>query len=1002
MREYTEIFMKYAYKICIYAICYIGLIYSFGCGGSGSNDSGDSTDPIIVKYQDAQVDTPQAATLPSAYSPQVVMSNEAKSPRVFIVWLDQRMGEINVYFNCKTLGGAFIHANDLRIDTGMNQSSNAEEVYIAVSADGQIVHIVWSDRTPGKEAIWYNRSTNGGVSFSAQAVCLSPNWPFPYFSSQPRLCCSQDGSTVYVAYRYGHSDIAFRYSLDAGANWPPLTEDQFFTQVAFRGLNISKDPCITCDDAGNYCHIVWQGGYDSSYVCNATLYRCFSKGSTNWVTSNECDVFLLAAWHRRPQVVCTSDGATGYIACRLEGGAAVNELIMCTTTTFGAGFSDLEVVSDLATSSAFYPKMYCNRANDELCIVWEKFVDDTNDTWQVLARKRISGGWYSIKTLSNIATQNNKHYALPAIAGNGSNVVVAWVDFYSPPNQYIYANLSNDCGISWQNATGLPVSTPGTSSVFYVSNPQIAVNANNQSYMVWEEKRGSNAIRIYGRDLSTPGDEETICHSTATVPHGWQAKLAQYGSYVYSSWLSDRNGGQDIYYTYSSDYGNSWNKDFIVNQTAGKICQNLQLKADSNYVYVAWEQNRTASQDRTIDDDSAEIPGHRIGEPIKQIAFQRYEGNTRHLSMPKPVCIISDLPNEFKQDFKEPIVSRNSTEKRSPLVFERCTSLSNEHGERVNQRGERVDIGTDDNGGVPLLTHNNAGAVYLCYDNSEDNPTCRIRQYISRDYGITWNKKFHLYSSDYYELLNTQILAESGFLYLVTQMRTGANASIVFIRYSQYLETGFDVAVWVDNDEYYTANSQNPMISRDRNRLLIAWTEFRDGSKPDVYFNYSLDNGINWATAQTLSQDPLDWYAHGSVQLASSPEFFYAVWNQYNTSTGLYNVMFRRIYIDPNGNMTMTNKIQLNTTGNSVNPQITCDGTRICVAWYDDRYGKNDIYIRTSTDKGISWSGEQRFNTNSAGSSHCLNPQIATTNGWIYAIWEDYRSGHNVRFEARK
>lgn len=991
--------MEHKLKIFFFTFIFIGLTVLNNC--SGSNDSGGSDDPSIKKYQDAQVDTPQSAILPAAYSPQVAMSNEAKAPRVFVAWIDGRRGEANIYFNCKRIGGSWQHLNDLRIDTGLNQSTQADEVALAISADGNIVHIVWSDRTQGREAIWYNRSINGGVSFE-QPQCLSPHWPFPYFSSQPRLCCSKDGQIVYVAYRYGKSDIAFRYSDTAGASWPNLTNDQFFAQSYFRGFNVSRDPSIACTDDGTYCHIAWQGGYWDDPT-NCILYRGWDYSAGEWGTDAEKEANEFINWFCRPQIVCPATGKSAYIVCRLEGAYGNNEIILFTVNDLGTNLPVLEEnISDFTNHDSFYPKGYYDNSTGKVCVVWDKFVHTatTTDQWQVKARSGVPGGtWADIQNLSEIATKNNKHYVLPAIGGIDSNIVVAWVGFHNPPNQYIYANTSDDSGATWEDITALvPISTPGTASVIYANRPQIAVNSNNQVYAVWEEKRGGNVIRIYGRDLSTPGNEETICHSTAQIPHAWQPQISASNNQVYAIWLSDRNGGFDVYFNRSQDYGNSWAKDFIVNQTAGEICKNLQLQSDpNNHVYVVWEKERTAPS------DVISTPGHRIGDKINQVAFQHYVYGSKATNFHQaPPYILSSLPASssphhrvFPASQRIPRIGLNIYTPRSGISK---AQIKNE---------QRIDIGINDNGTMPLLAHNNNGAVYIFYDNSEDHYQCQLQPYISRNYGNTgsWTPKDTQSFTNGEEMLNSQILAESDFLYLVTQIRYGANADIAFLRYSKYLDSVDLVMPNIDDNDLnpYTDNSQNPVICKDRNRLLVAWTDFRDGSKPDIYFTYSLNNGGFWADpAQDLSQDTADLEAHGRVQLASSPEFFYAVWNQYNEVSKTFKVMFRRIYIDVDGNVALDNKIQLNTRGNALEPKMICKDNRIIVAWRDNRYGTNDIWIRTSTDKGRTWSSEQRFNTNTINTTQTMMPQISTSGNWIYAIWEDYRTGRNVFFEARK
>jgi len=956
--------------------------------------SGCPKDPVISKHQDDQVDTNQNPGNVGAGMPRIAMSaNITRATRIFVAWLDQRTGESNVYFNCRDLAGNWLHSSDLKIDTGRKEASMANELAIVCSQDGQFVHIVWSDCQPGKEAIWYNRSIDGGQTFEAQARCLSPNWPFPYKSSQPRLACSTNGQILYVVYRYGLSDIVMRYSKDYGASWSTQADDQFFAQELFRGINVAKDPSIACSDDGRYCHIVWQGGYYSAPSAgNYVFYRCWDGNAANWVTSEEIDASYYAVWHKKPQVACIGNGTKAFVVYHIE--STFNEILYTQTTDFGNTFVAPEQVSDFVNNDSFFPRLYCNRTNGDICVIWERFVfkQDPNQ-WQLKARKRNAAGtWSAAQNISAVAYKNNKHYVLPEVAGYGADLSVAWIDFSNPPNQYLYLNSSTDTGATWSGTTA--VSTPGATAVYHANYPWIAVNSDKEIYVVWTEKRGSNISQIFGRDMTPDvrvGVEESPSHHIQQTPHAFGPKLAANGANVYSTWLADLNGGQDVYFANSKDHGNSWEKDFIVNQTPGEICSNQQISCDvDDIVYLVWEKSITASK------AEAQSPGHIQGEAIQQIVFQRYDYSTGT----KPSCQILSAEPELD----DPVIGpKPHSLARCPAPrLARDMSLAT----KLQLAEERGDMDAADNGTLPILTHNNEGYVYVFYDNSEGYVRSQLRRYLSRDHGNTWERKLNQYLIGDLEMLNSQIMAEADFLYWALQVRnhqSNCRSDIVFIRYSQYLNRT-DILWRVDRgDAEYEHESTNPSISKDRNRLLIAWTDFRDGQLPDVYYSYSLDHGMHWASpAVSLTQDTSDTYAHGNVKLASSVDYFYAVWSRYEPSTQKYAVIFNYVYIDEYGLVVTGQPMQLNgNTANAMNPQIVSDGQRIYVAWQDERYGKFDIFVRTSNDNGTTWSSEQRFNTNPAGISNSIYPNLATSDQWTYVIWEDYRYGRNVFFEAR-
>ena len=258
---------------------------------------------------------------------------------------------------------------------------------------------------------------------------------------------------------------------------------------------------------------------------------------------------------KKPQVVCTQDGSTAYIVWRMRESASPNKYYIAFRYTANKGLSwtpaqpgPPEIISG---TPGFDPNVYCNRSNGNLCVVWEEFDHkDAPDRWTVRARARKAGAWQGIQEVGAPVIKNGKHFVLPQVCGNGESVYVAWVDVGHPPHQYVYFNFSNDGGAFFDSSTRIRISTPGGLDAYLCNWPSIAVNLNDEVYVVWGEKRGNNIPNVFGSNPFACMNDERIPHHTPVRLHGWEPYLCSSGNNVYAIWLDDRHGAQDVFSSY--------------------------------------------------------------------------------------------------------------------------------------------------------------------------------------------------------------------------------------------------------------------------------------------------------------------------------------------------------------------------------------------------------------------------------------------------------------------
>jgi hypothetical protein len=311
---------------------------------------------------------------------------------------------------------------------------------------------------------------------------------------------------------------------------------------------------------------------------------------------------------------------------------------------------------------------------------------------------------------------------------------------------------------------------------------------------------------------------------------------------------------------------------------------------------------------------------------------------------------------------------------------------------------------------TPLLVSNKSNVAYVSYDSSRDYNLPRIDFFQSKDKGISWKSIPGIaFWSGGCEMPYSDLVAEGIYLYWVCQYRYeylgNFQSDIYFSRFDDGVISPTVQGRLDQGDDQYSHYSLQPRICKDPKTLFVAWTEFRDGTNPDIYFNYCRDSGMTWQNpALPLYVDSSDHTGSGRVRVAATPQTFYAVWHRYNPATDRFSVLFNSVTTDATGDVVATGTAQQldSADADARNPEIACDGDNIYVIWQDTRYGGSDILTRLSVDRGKTWGEEIRLNTNAAGYSYAGNPTGAISGTWAYVLWEDYRDGKNVRFEARQ
>lgn len=183
--------------------------------------------------------------------------------------------------------------------------------------------------------------------------------------------------------------------------------------------------------------------------------------------------------------------------------------------------------------------------------------------------------------------------------------------------------------------------------------------------------------------------------------------------------------------------------------------------------------------------------------------------------------------------------------------------------------------------------------------------------------------------------------------------------------------------------------------------VYVVWEDYRNGSYPDVYFNYSSDYGATWQAADIrLDTGDIPGVARSvSPQISSTEDgHAYVVW--YDDRNGSFDIYFNSSA--DNGTTWLPSAVRIDhvfLADDSSYPKIssTEDGY-VYIAWDDARFGAWDIYFNYSDDYGVTWQPfDIRVDTGDFdGQNDSWEPQVSNTqNGYVYVVWYDNRNGLN-------
>lgn len=348
-----------------------------------------------------------------------------------VVWGSSSIGSYEIYYQRSTDNGV-----SWDVDTRLTNDPGAS-FYPSIAVSGNVVHVIWYDNRHGgtNYEIYYKRSTDIGVSWETDTRLTNDS------AHSRGSCISVFGAVVHVVWydeRDGNQEIYYKRSSDGGINWgvdTRLTNDPY----------ISGYPSVTV--SGSFVHIVWHENRDGNYEI----------------------------YHKRS----TDGGITWGLDTRLTN----------------------------ATGNSWIP--FVSASNSVIHVVWEDFRDAN---YEIYYKRSSDGGinWGADTRLTNYPGNSTSS----SITASSSVVHVVWEDFREGKYK-IYYKSSIDGGVNWETETQL-TNASGNSE-----NPSVAVSGLGV-HVVWQDKRHGIGDIYYKRNPT--GNSIGIINISSEIPSSYSLK----------------------------------------------------------------------------------------------------------------------------------------------------------------------------------------------------------------------------------------------------------------------------------------------------------------------------------------------------------------------------------------------------------------------------------------------------------------------------------------------
>ncbi len=269
----------------------------------------------------------------------------------------------------------------------------------------------------------------------------------------------------------------------------------------------------------------------------------------------------------------------------------------------------------------------------------------------------------------------------------------------------------------------------------------------------------------------------------------------------------------------------------------------------------------------------------------------------------------------------------------------------------------------------------------LWQDNTGGNYEIFFAQSINS--GSTWDSRN--LSGNTGNSLNPRSAENGSDIYVIWQEKVKKYYDIYFMRSSN---AGKDWDEW-QRIHRNKEKLKNPSIAAGGQNIYIIWQR-KAKKKYEIYLIKYDGQDKKWGRNQRIYRTKGKLENHA---IAAEGSDIYLVWQRYrkNMKAKKYEIYFMHLK-DKGENVTKKRLKKLYASKvKQKNPDVAVEGLNVSTVWQGRKNKKYEIYLMNSTDKGNNWNRTILTDKNSVGQS--LNPSISIDDSKIYVVWQNNNSG---------
>ena len=337
-------------------------------------------------------------------------------------WTDLTPAGLGDLMAARSTDGGATWIGQNRVSTGtVASASMAPPVALAVTGTGT-VHAAWLKKGASDNTLYYNRSTNGGLTWMPADTTI--DYSFGPAAYSPDLAVS--GANVYYAWQ-ANLKIKLAKSANSGVSW---SNSDVYTATGTLGYDLS----LAAGPAGKL-HLVWDealpGGQSVCYMNSTT------SGAT-W-PSPLCTVVSLPSSSTPTDPDLAVDPSSGLLHLVYVDNSSGVAATLYMTSTNGVSWNTPITVSD-PSFGATEPSVVIS-GSQKVYVTWS----DTRAGGDLYYARSADGGltWSTPSRVNDASAQPQLHSAL--VAGNNGPRAI-WSDYRSASQWDIYcASITGAC-----------------------------------------------------------------------------------------------------------------------------------------------------------------------------------------------------------------------------------------------------------------------------------------------------------------------------------------------------------------------------------------------------------------------------------------------------------------------------------------------------------------------------------------------------------------------------